>query len=265
MSQQTATKDEDLLIISDDSSLEDTNETIEISLEDDDSSSDILSSSDDIISFDDVTFGEEAVQIEESTASDIKVEETKEENSLPEVTLEQEVTQADTPSEDISDFSLDLGTSEEVIDSEAKTETFPETASQTELQEDTLSFAEETSDSNKEPSMDLSSSTQETPSSEKALETSDSGTMNTILSETIAKLESRQQVIATEKDGKSSQVADLEAQIKKLQEEVELHKGEIEELDSESKKISTNISSLEKMKLDDSITKEHNSKRVPKK
>jgi hypothetical protein len=47
--------------------------------------------------------------------------------------------------------------------------------------------------------------------------------MNSILSETITKLESRQEEIVSEKDGKSTQVSDLKEQIKKLEEEVALH------------------------------------------
>jgi len=251
MAPQTATTDDDLLIISDDSA------DADISLEE---------ASIDISDAEETTTNEETISFDTDTEVSAQPSETKEEVETPiqeeslatsepvvdlsldtpdekvekteatEVSQLEEVKQEVANSEEVSDFSLDLGEGEvsETASEEIKTETLTEEAPTV-----VESFA----------------------SSDVAVETG----MNTILAETVAKLESRQTVIASEKDAKSGQVTDLKAQIKKLEEEVALHEWEIEELDSESKKIATNVKALEKMKLDEEVTKEHNSKRVPKK
>jgi len=77
------------------------------------------------------------------------------------------------------------------------------------------------------------------------------------------KLEARKEAIATDKSGKAAQEEDMKAKILELQEQVQELEAEMKALDAESEKITTNISELEKMKLDP--VKEHNAKRVVKK
>lgn len=93
--------------------------------------------------------------------------------------------------------------------------------------------------------------------------------VNTILDQTIAKLTSRKDVISTQKSSKSSKITDLEAQIKKLQEEVSIYTSEIEDLDIELRKIDKNISAIEKMKSDTEISndrqRQHNLDNIKKK
>lgn len=93
--------------------------------------------------------------------------------------------------------------------------------------------------------------------------TSDETSMNAILSGTIAKLQARQDVIANDKSGKTSKEEEIKAQIKELQAQVKDLEAEMKALDSESNKITANIAELENMKLDP--VKEHNAKRVAKK
>lgn len=253
MAPQTATTDEDLLIISDDSASEEVSlddAAIEISLDDTPTAEtpaenviDFGAEATQEVAVDDTTQKEATPTETESNdlsidlgSADLSIDDTvKEDSKTP---TETEVEAPKTEAE--SDFSLDLGTT-------SSDETVAETpVAEPEKVQETTSF-------------DLGASV-EAPAEVSA----DTG-MNMILAETISKLEARQDAIASEKDGKSSQVTDLKAQIKKLQDEVALHEWEIEELSAESKKIATNVKSLEKMKLDEDVTKEHNSKRVPKK
>jgi regulator of replication initiation timing len=76
--------------------------------------------------------------------------------------------------------------------------------------------------------------------------------VNAILDTTIAQLQARKDVIKDTKSQKSSQVSDLMSQIEALQAQVESLNTEISELEFENKKIDKNISSIESMKLDTS-------------
>lgn len=248
MAQTQATQDEDLLIISDDTA-SDTDTSIEISL--DDTTPAISLDSEPIIDLD-ATEGStdtEAVSVEEDTTPTLDLGLT-----TPEVLTEETVQNStetpevlETETNDVNLWSLDLGISDAEVSEETSWDTVEE-SSQTEGAED-ISFGE---------SIAAASAVAATSVGWEA-------TMNSILSETITKLESRQEEIVSEKDGKSTQVSDLKEQIKKLEEEVALHEWEIQELESEAKKISTNIKWLEKMKLDEDVAKQHNSTRVPKK
>lgn len=74
--------------------------------------------------------------------------------------------------------------------------------------------------------------------------------VNTILDATIAQLQARKEVNFSNKSQKSSQVTDLLSQITKLQAQVESLNSDILEIDAENKKIDKNIVSIEKMKAD---------------
>lgn len=96
-----------------------------------------------------------------------------------------------------------------------------------------------------------------------AQEVSGTESLNDILAATIAKLTLRAEIISTDSSGKSTQIASIQAQIKALEEQVSALEGEISLLSSESEKISKNIEALEEMKLDP--VKEHNARRAVKK
>lgn len=90
----------------------------------------------------------------------------------------------------------------------------------------------------------------------------DDGSMNDILSATIAKLEARKTVIAGEKEAKLTHESEIKDQIKALQDEHAEIEAELTTLDSESSNITANILKLENMKLDP--VKDHNAKRAKK-
>lgn len=94
-------------------------------------------------------------------------------------------------------------------------------------------------------------------------EVSGAESLNDILTATIAKLALREEAIANDSSGKSAQIASIQAQIKALEEQVSALQGEISLLSAESEKISKNIEALEEMKLDP--VKEHNARRAVKK
>lgn len=176
--------------------------------------------------------------------------------------ITKDVSVEETPTKlSLGDFSIGEG-SQDTVD-EVVTEKVADTES-----DFSIGFgAEETSTDT--ATEEVAEMTEETPVSASStfpmIETAvAAASMNVILDETIKKLESRQELIAIEKDAKHTQVTDIDAQIAKLQEEKTLHEEEIATLEAEEKKISTNIKGLEKMKLDEEVTKEHNSKRVPK-
>ncbi len=151
--------------------------------------------------------------------------------------VEQAPAQEETPAQEM--WALDFGLDDTPAESETAT---------TESQE----AVSETESSNMEEEVTAEDSKNEE-------------SMNDILSATITKLETRKEDIKVEKDGKHAQVKDIEDQIEALQKEKQAQESAIEELTSEEKKITTNIKWLEKMKLDEEVAKEHNSKRVPKK
>lgn len=87
--------------------------------------------------------------------------------------------------------------------------------------------------------------------------------LNSILSGTIAKLNTRKKAIAEDTDAKRKKAAELKVQVESLESEVSIIEAEITSLWLESEKIDTNISQLESMRLDP--VKEHNSRRSVKK
>ncbi|MCH8518261.1 hypothetical protein LAT59_00650 [Candidatus Gracilibacteria bacterium] len=87
--------------------------------------------------------------------------------------------------------------------------------------------------------------------------------LNTILSGTIAKLQGRKESIENDTAAKKKKAGELRIEIEGLEGEVSTIEAEIAALGLESDKIDTNISQLEGMKLDP--VKEHNAKRVSKK
>ena len=251
---QTATQDDDLLIIEDsgtDSSIEEA--VIDINL---DGEAEVAKTpaTEDAIDFGELSSNEETKPAEKVGESvvDVKEEESSIDLELWDFSLETEwepteiaesVVVEETANTDA--FDLDLWSEAEtpVVEKVTSTEeSFDAGAFDLESTEDSSSPSEETS---------------------KAIVSEAEG-MNVILTATVTKLQARKEAIVTEKDGKKGQVTDIEEQIKKLEAEKELYEGEIKSLEAEGRKITTNIKSLEKMKLDDSV-KEHNSKRVLKK
>jgi len=234
MAQTTATKDEDLLIISDDNQTETSLDTdsIDFSLED---NSVEKNKTEEVIDFSESLIKEELTSepVIETAEEEVKIDSPK-------------ASESDFA---MNDFSLDLWEESQLQDEEKveiqreeKTEmwSFDLGTSETETVKKTI---EETSKQ----------------------ETSNMWT-NDILNDTIAKFERRQEKIALEKEEKRNHVSDLKKQIKNLETEVTINEEEISSLVAEWKKITLNVKSLEKMKLGDiSVTKKHNSKRVLKK
>jgi len=233
MSTATTQQDDDLLIIADDES-SDSNDTIEFSFDDDDSAADTLTESSEV----------ETQKIEETEiSSDIKLnlsqEDIKDESDLSqENTLD--TTETETTSSAGEEFTLDFG--DEV----------------TETTEESVAVETEASIS------DLGSLSLEDDSSTTSGDdtSGNDGSMNDILSATIAKLEARKVLIAWEKEAKLTHELEIKDQIKALQDEHAVIEAELTILDSESSNITANISKLENMKLDP--VKDHNSKRAKK-
>lgn len=98
---------------------------------------------------------------------------------------------------------------------------------------------------------------------EEVSSTQNQESLNDILSATITKLALRAEVISQDSSGKSAQIASIKEQIKLLEEQVSGLEADISVLHSEADKISKNIQALEEMKLDP--VKEHNARRVAKK
>ena len=73
--------------------------------------------------------------------------------------------------------------------------------------------------------------------------------MDSILAQTIAKLESRKDVIIKDKESDKAQINTRKAQIKELEQEIAEFDTTIAEITAEQRKITTNIKTLEKMKL----------------
>ena len=245
MSKQ-ATKDEDLIILSEDTEVAHELPELTLDLPEESDNSDII------------TFWDEEISLELDDATE-EVSEVAEEEII--LTLDNEETaeivveeskewETESSKEDASDFSFDLTTeesSEEVL--EVKEE---ETASSADL--DFGGF-------------DLSSDweAESTWTTEVAVTVAATASMNSILEDTVAKLEARKDAIADEKSGKTAKVADLKAEIKKLEDEVLNLEGEVEGLDEEAEKITANIDGLQDMKLwNEDAVKEHNSNRVMK-
>ncbi len=103
----------------------------------------------------------------------------------------------------------------------------------------------------------------ETDDMEKTVEQTEVQDLNSILSGTITKLNTRKKSIADDTDIKKKKASELKAQIESLESQVLIIESEITSLWLESEKIDSNITQLESMKLDP--VKEHNSRRSAKK
>lgn len=231
------TKDDDLLIISEDDASSNSKDDIEFSF---DFGEETSSSTSDV----------EKSHIAETQLSEEKIKETSQDVSEEIIQTETQISNSDlentvkktmTPDsneKDVVDFSFDLGDSSG--------------------QESDISDSESIDSSNKEVAI-----LDNTAWSSQDLEVSNESSMNDILSATIAKLLARQEVIATSKAWKATKEEDIKKQITELQSQVAELEVDMKSLDNESDKIAANIKELENMKLDP--VKEHNSKRVTKK
>ncbi|MDA9128999.1 hypothetical protein N9J72_00800 [Candidatus Gracilibacteria bacterium] len=237
----TATHDDDLLIISDDTG---------------DSNSDEIDFSFD---FGDETDTTEAVieKEESSVQPEVKDEVIKTE---PEVAKVEESIQT----EEALDFGLDFSedtSSETQVDSDINIQ--DESTEQAEETSFDLGLVEEkgyTADTTETVEVSEENSTF---TGSGGASTGDDSSMNEILSATIAKLSSRKTSIASQKETKLKQEDEIQSQIQKLQSDHETIEQELAGLDNEADKITKNIQELENMKLDP--IKEHNAKRVAKK
>lgn len=258
---QTATQDEDILIISDDSATADSDIFLEESV--DASPSDGQETP---VKLSIPTLWDDSIQSEEM----IITEDTKEQTWDISLDFDISTDESQKSVQDLwsSEVEISFDTPVQNISEETKDETTNEFDFSNLSQESTVSpISEEVSQTGEEkkeeesfvtPTVNISSVQEES--------VSDGSNLNEILAGTIAKLTKRQEVIASDKAAKTSQVQDLKDQIAKLEEEVALHESEVESLDVENDKISKNITQLEKMKLgDEEITREHNAKRVAKK
>jgi len=250
MSKQ-ATTDEDLIILSEDTETENSFDDIKLDIPEESDNSEVI------------TFGEEEVstgldQASDETASEEEIVLTLDDESAEEkveVTDVQEVVETETNSEVSAesddelglDFSLDFDESAEEKTQEATEQVVEEKSTDASESLDLWSFDLTASDD------EVSS---EVPIAEAVVV---GGSMNSILEETVAKLQARKDAIAWEKSWKTAKVADLKAEIKKLEEEVVALEVEVEWLDHEAEKISLNMSSLEDMKLEEEESvREHN-------
>lgn len=251
MATATATKDDDLLIISDDSN-DSTTWEIEFNFDFDESSS-VDSRKEEVKEKADSTNHSADLEILDEVDTELEIVENSEKNQ----------SEAKSNEDTVANISIDLGSFEnegEDTISETKVETG--STDESNVVEEDFSFGFDDTVKTEEVS-----NKEETTANEAVMETVDTAVekedLNSILSATILKLETRKQSIQTERWGKSSKVQDIKSQIEALQKQVEELEAEMRTLDMEEEKITSNISELEKMKLDP--VKNHNSKRVSKK
>jgi len=250
----TATKqDDDLLIIADDDSTSDSNNDIEFSFDFGEDTPKKESASDTQI--EDSSISEESVvalEAEEIKTPDLEIAADEKAEEITEVVSE--VTPDISAETDVESGSVDLWMSldglEEKVE-ESKIEENKET-------EDFSFDMGETTDSQETEAVITELEQAENQSTSGGNDSS----MNDILAATIAKLASRKDAIATTKSGKAKKEEEIKVQIKDLQALVKELEDEMKALDTESDKITANISQLEDMKLDP--VKEHNNKRVKK-
>jgi len=242
----TATQqDDDLLIIEEDTSSDTASDTIEFSFDTED---DAFSSTDEIV-----------IDVTDEKTQDTGV---SEDSPVSVLEISPEIDTATATPEDMT-------ISFEIPESASPVEASSEKAEEIKVAEDfsfNLDMWSEASETIPETS--VTSPIEEVisePTSALPVETvsAQEESLNDILTATIVKLEARKEAIATDKSGKAAQEEDMKAKILELQEQVQELEAEMKALDAESEKITTNISELEKMKLDP--VKEHNAKRVVKK
>lgn len=256
----TAVQDDDLLIIADDEQ-DDSNDTIEFSF-DDDSASDTPTH----------TAETETPKVEETeVSSDIKLNLSAENTETDTQSLETSLLESSET--ESSDLWIDLmGSETPSLETDSWNQDVVETKDSAD-EEFTLNFGDEAIESVEETSeveetqaatSDLGTLSLEDDSTAISGDdaTWDDGSMNDILSATIAKLAARKTVIAGEKEAKLTHESEIKDQIKALQDEHTAIEAELTILDSESSNITANISKLENMKLDP--VKDHNSKRAKK-
>lgn len=247
----TATKqDDDLLIITDEDNSSDSTGDIEFSFDFGDDSSSHKE-----------TPENSEVPVDTGEAKAEATLESLAEMSASQDTPEISSAMTDETSENISELDTSVQAIETPVDEDFS---FDISDTNTETQTPAKIDQESTMNLDESNLLEGAALTEETSSQEEStLNTNSESSMNEILSATIAKLASRQDVIATSKAWKATKEEEIKAQIKELQSQVSELEADMKELDTESDKITANISELEKMKLDP--VKEHNTKRVTKK
>ncbi|NDK09827.1 hypothetical protein GW846_03550 [Candidatus Gracilibacteria bacterium] len=248
MAQTGTTQDEELLIITDDSS--DDSSDMDFSFDFGDENTDSTSEKETETSKAEAQATEDSYTDE--TILEMEDAPLKEEISqIPQSTDENE----ESENEEFSlDFSKEIDTLPET-NQNVSNEVVAEKSEQNDFGMDLMSD-------------DTSNKTQsEAPVTEKNTETkilSDSHeSLNDILSATIAKLQKRQEAIASDTENKAKKEEEIKSQITELQTQVKELEADMKQLDTESKKITSNIEELEGMKLDP--VKEHNANRNAKK
>jgi len=179
-------------------------------------------------------FAEDATEVSETANIDLATEEKTEEISVESDTL---------ITEEKQDEVVDL-----FGEAELETETTEEVASEETVLEDTLALEENTLEAESDIFGGDDTSAQDDSQAGDDTAASDDS-MNTILAATIAKLEARKEVIIKDKETDKAQISDRKAQIKELEAEIAEFDETISELTAEQRKITTNVKSLEKMKL----------------
>ena len=248
----TQTHDDDLIILSDDTSAQPVTEEMIIS-------EDLQNTSDDVISFNDdasldtsdfhnnsdetiLSFDDEDTSVEVQSDSDVELnfelDSQDEEKSLDlEETLEEPSLDLTETEETSSDEDLMLGG----LDLEDEDET--------KEKHDLLSEKEE-----EETGFDLTDEVVEESVSEFDLE-DEVPSMEDILSQTISKLTERNNHVLAEEEKENSHISSLEEKIKELETEKMEAENAKKDLQDESKQISANITKLEKMKDSDTDKK----------
>lgn len=259
----TQTHDDDLIILSDDTSTEAVTEEMIIS-------EDLQNTSNDVISFD-----------AEETSENSEFTNTSDETIL---SFDEEWSDEDNKNNDVElNFDLDAPESEKTLDLEEpimeldsteETETLEVTEESTdepETNNDDLMLGgldlESAGDNTDEEKHDLLSEKEEEDNgfdlTDEVVEESVSDldlteevpSMEDILSQTIAKLTERQEHVLGEEEKENSHISKLEDQIKALEEEKLAAENTKKDLQAESKQISANITKLEKMKDSDTDKK----------
>ena len=265
----TKQNQDDLIILSDDVQTDDSEMVINLDEEE--------KSWDDMV----LTFDEEETNSQESKEEEILTEstwynqedktddifsfDTPKEESKQEVEILEEtpkVESQNTQEDWNDDFNFDLGESESSHDDNEKEE---ENIVLEESDDSNISVWNDLDltggDETTQEDFDLSSDVEAQPHENPNLDTSNPtpmasvGTMESILDETILKLENRQDVIATQEEKETEHIETLEERIAALEKEKQNALDKKAELEKENKNIKENITALEKMKKTDDVKK----------
>ncbi len=267
----TKQNQDDLIILSDDVQTDDSE--MVINLDDEEKSSDDM-----VLTFDEednsndsnkedtltqTTWENNQSDTDDIFSFDTPQEETVEQNDI--VLNETPQVISNEVSENDDDFNFDLSDHEDESTQQEKTLNLqdPAVGVLDDSNEDVLSLDMETSDDVRleDESLDLSQAVEAQPHENPALDTSNPtpmasvGTMESILDETILKLENRQDVIASQEEKESEHIETLEERIAALEKEKQNALDKKAELEKENKQIKENITALEKMKKADDVKK----------